>query len=461
MKPYILVVDDEPDICSSVRDVLEDEGHLVAVAENGDTARRLVRARAPDLILLDVWMPDIDGISLLKEFTAVGVRAPVIMMSGHGTVETAVEATRLGARDFLEKPLSLAKLLYTVEHALQESRDQQSQAARTPIKALAPVGKSIQMQLLRELLDRLAPHEGIVLLEGEAGSGKTFCARYLHARGPRVERPFVNVHTRLLHDGQGAALLFGLEPAARPNGATAPGPFSPGFLEQAQGGTLYIDDIAELDLEIQKSLYGVLQSGKWVRLHGSAAQPLDIRLICATAHDLELEVRAGRFDAGLYQLLKGVSVRVPPLREHVEDISELLAHFVRLLSDQEGMPYRNFTVAAQNRLRHYAWPGNVRELMSLVRRLLVLGFDSDIQPDEIDAALKVSAAEPPSVAMPEFDLPLREAREQFEKAYLEYHMRQADHSVGKVAKQVGMERTHLYRKLRSLGIDARRSSREK
>jgi len=184
-------------------------------------------------------------------------------------------------------------------------------------------------------------------------------------------------------------------------------------------------------------------------------------LICATRYNLEQEVKAGRFHAELYHLLKEVPVQIPPLREPVEDISELLAHFVHLLDDQEGMPYRTFTVAAQNRLRNYGWPGNVRELKSLVRRLLMLGFESEVDLDEIETALSISAVEPVPAIQPQFDLPLRQAREQFEKAYLEFHMRQAHNSVGKVAQLVGMERTHLYRKLRSLGIDARRTPREK
>lgn len=460
MKPYILVVDDEPDICSSVRDILEDEGHLVAVAENGETARRLVRSRAPDLILLDIWMPDIDGISLLREFSGeMGVTAPVIMMSGHGTVETAVEATRLGARGFIEKPLSLAKLLHTVEHALQEAQKKSPHATSVPASAVAPVGKSLQMQQLREQLERLAQYDTSILLTGEPGSGKSFCARYLHASGQRKAGPFINVHTRLLHDGQGAALLFGSEPEEAKNHQA----INHGFLEQAQGGTLYINDVAELDAEIQGALCAALRSGQWVRLGGRQALPLNVRIISATRYNLAQEVRAGRFSKELYHLLNAVQVHVPPLREHVEDISELLQHIVHQFSDQEGLPYRGFTVAAQNRLRNYQWPGNLFELKTLVRRLLVLGLDTDIELDEIEAALREQGMEADdSIAMlPEFDLPLRQAREQFEKAYLQFHIRQADGSVGKLAKQVGMERTHLYRKLRSLGIEARRTAREK
>lgn len=454
MKPYILVIDDEPDICISVKDILEDEGYQVATAENGETARQLVRQRTPELILLDIWMPDVDGISLLKEFSGeMDIKTPVIMMSGHGTVETAVEATRLGARDFIEKPLSLAKLLHTVEHVLQEDKGKStSQESHLPLAVVSPVGKSVQMQLLREHLERLSHHDSTVLISGEPGSGKTFCAKFLHARGRRRNEPFVNVHTRLLHDGRGAELLFGVETEAG---------VSPGFLEQAQGGTLYIDDVAELDDDMQRSLYAALHSGQWVRINGTRAMPMDVRIIAATRYNLEQEVRAGRFTEELYHLLKVVPLQVPALREHVEDITELVQYFVHHLVEKERLPYRAFSVSAQNRLRNYEWPGNVRELKSLIRRLLVLGFDSDIEMGEIEMVLSTSSPLAGGPMMPEFDLPLRQAREQFEKAYLEFHMRQADGNVGKVAKQIGMERTHLYRKMRSLGIDARRLAREK
>lgn len=454
MKPYILVIDDEPDICSSVKDILEDEGYQVATAENGEAARRLVRQRTPELMLLDIWMPDIDGISLLKEFSGeMDIKAPVVMMSGHGTVETAMEATRLGARDFIEKPLSLAKLIHTVEHVLREDdSNNASQEVHLPVTVLAPVGKSAQMQLLREHMERLSHHDSTVLISGEPGSGKTFCASFLHARSSRKQGPFVNVQTRLFHDGKGAELLFGFESQAE---------VVPGFLEQAQGGTLFIDDIAELDEDLQRSLFAALHSNQWVRINGTRAHPLDVRIIAATRYNLEQEVRAGRFSEELYHFLNVAPLQVPPLRDHVEDITELVQYFLHNLVEQEHLPYRAFSVAAQNRLRNYEWPGNVRQLKSLIRRLLVLGFDSDVELDEIEAVLSTSSALVGGTILPEFDLPLRQAREQFERAYLEFHMRQADGNVGKVAKQIGMERTHLYRKMRSLGIEARRATREK
>lgn len=454
MKPYVLVVDDEPDICVSVKDILEDEGYTVAIAENGEVARRLVRQKEPNIILLDIWMPDVDGISLLKELTGeMAINAPVVMMSGHGNVETAVEATRLGAKDFIEKPLSLAKLLHTVDRVLEEAKnDTPMRPKHEPILAVAPVGKSVEIQLLREHLEKLSHHDDKVLMHGETGSGKTFCARYIHARSAHHAGPFVDVHTRLLRDGQAAVLLFGQEISGN-NGLK----IIPGFFDQAQDGTLYIDDVAELDVDMQQSLHAALSTGQWVRVNGSKALPLNVRVIAATRYDLAQEIRAGRFREDLFHLLNVVPVHVPALRDHVEDVTELLQYFVDLLVEKEGLPYRSFTVAAQNRLRHYDWPGNIRELEGLVRRLLVLGLDSDVELDELEMALSAAASMTSSAMLSQFDLPLRQAREQFERAYLEYHLQQAGGSVGKVAKLIGMERTNLYRKLRALGIDARRS----
>jgi len=454
MKPHILVVDDEPDICSTVSGILEDEGYVVSVAENGGAAKSLVRSNPPNLILLDIWMPDIDGISLLKEFTnEIAINVPVIMMSGHATIETAVEATRLGAKDFIEKPLSLAKLLHTVQNVLSETTQQlPAETQQMPATPVPPIGKSVQAQLLREHLEKLAQHDSTILLHGEPGSGKTFSAKYLHAKSYRKNGPFIDAHTSLFRDGQGTALLLGQEKNDQ---------IIPGFLEQAEGGTLFLDDIAELDQNIQQYLFAALSTGQWVRLNGNTPQKLNTRIVSATRYDLKREVTAGRFREDLYHLLNTVPIYVPPLREHVEDISDLLQHYVNLLVDQEGLPYRTFTVAAQNRLRNYEWPGNIRELENLVRRLLVLGLDNEIDSDEVEASLSASSLSSSNIIISEFDLPLRQAREQFEKAYLEYQLQLADGNVGKAAKAAGVERTHLYRKLRALGIDTRHTAREK
>ena len=318
MKPYILVVDDEPDIRASVKDILEDEGYVVAVAENGEVARRLVRQKEPNMILLDIWMPDVDGISLLKEFAGdLAINAPVVMMSGHGNVETAVEATRLGAKDFIEKPLSLAKLLHTVDRVLEEAKnDTPVQPRHETILPVAPVGKSVEVQLLREHLEKLSHHDDKVLMRGETGSGKTFCARYIHARSARHAGPFVEVHTKLLSDGKAAVLLFGQESAGE-HGVKV----SPGFLDQAQGGTLYLGDVAKLDVDMQQSLHAALSTGQWVRVNGSTAMPLNVRIIAATRYDLLQEIRACRFREEFFHLLIAVPVHVPTLRDHVEAVT--------------------------------------------------------------------------------------------------------------------------------------------
>jgi len=455
LKPYILVIDDEPDIRQLVKEILEDEGYNVEVARDGAAARDVVAAKPPGLILLDIWMPDIDGISLLKEFIeAHKLQCPVVMMSGHGTVEAAVEATRLGAYDFIEKPLSLSKLLMTVERALASDQSR-SRAVGNTHEKLEPVeivGKSEMARTLQHKLQQCAQHDVTVLILAETGAGKGHCARYIHTHSRRSEGPFIEMHTATLvssHAGSMAELLLG---------TVVDGRIHAGFLEQAHGGTLYIDDVAELDSKAQAGLYGVLISPSYFRIDDDEAVTTDVRVITASRYDLEQEVRAGRFREDLYHSLKGFPVTIVPLREHSEDISELLHHYVRRFSDREGLPYRDFSLAAQNRLRNYDWPGNILELENLVRRLLIGGGREAVELEEIEQALTETAAEEPALSRaqpPEFSLPLRQAREQFERAYLEFHLRKSHGSVGKVAKMAGMERTHLYRKLRSLGIDTK------
>ncbi|HHM04322.1 MAG TPA: sigma-54-dependent Fis family transcriptional regulator [Gammaproteobacteria bacterium] len=446
---HILVVDDEEDIRILVKDILEDEGYSVAVAENGAQARAARRSRRPDLVLLDIWMPDVDGISLLKEWNADKDHVqPVIMMSGHGTVETAVEATRLGAYDFIEKPLSMAKLLLSVSRALEAARlASENQGLRRHARPLTePLGRSAAMETLRDQIRRVAQHEARVLIQGEPGSGKELCARYLHALSPRAQGPFVEV---------GAAVLMRENPAAELFGAEQDGRIRYGLLEQAAGGTVFFDEVGDMDLTLQARLFGALESGACLRVGGVEPVALDVRIIAATRRDLAREVQARRFREDLYYLLSIVPLRVPALREHSEDVPELLEYYLDFFVVQEGLPYRPFTVAAQNRLRHYPWPGNVRELKNLVQRLLILGGDHDIDADELDKALSGTTQNGAPETVGGFDLPLREARERFEKAYLEYQLKLAGGSVGRVAKQVGLERTHLYRKLRALGINTK------
>ena len=447
--PFILVVDDEPDIRELVRDILEDEGYTVATAENGEAARAALRERRPDLILLDIWMPDIDGISLLKEWAeGDGLPCPVIIMSGHGTVETAVEATRLGAYDFLEKPLSLAKLLLTVERALETERLVQENVGlrRHARPVIEPVGHSQVMQRLREQVKRIAQHDTWVLVSGEPGSGRETFARYLHAHSSRKERPFVDVSVGATTEGNFALEFFGSEQE---------GKIHYGRLEQANDGTLFLEEVADMDLAAQAQLAGAFETGEFLRVGGTDPVKIDIRVVAATKKDLQAEVNAGNFREDLFYHLNVVPLEVPPLREHREDVPELLNFYVDYFVTHEKMPYRHFSVGAQNLLRNYDWPGNILELRNLVQRVLILGAGDEITQEDVEAAMGGMKKESVQAGLPgiSFDQPLRKAREDFERVYLEYHLDKYGGNVSKMAQEVGMERTHLYRKLRGVGIE--------
>lgn len=447
----ILVVDDEIDICQIVQEILADENYDVAVAENAQAARVAYNARRPDLVLLDIWMPDTDGISLLKEWSQdPDSLVPVVMMSGHGTVETAVEAIRLGAYDFIEKPLTTAKLLVTVEHALQNARLRQENLSlkRRANVVTVPAGKSKAMKQLRDTIERIAAHDTWVLITGEPGSGKEVAARYLHAQSARRDRPFVEMSLAAVPAQNLGVQLFGSESDAE---------ITTGVFEQAAGGTLFLDQIADLDLATQSHLINVLEEKRFLRVGGKQAVTLDVRVIAASHQNLEEAVAAGRFREDLYYRLNVVPLSVPALREHREDVPELVGFYVDWMVEKEGLPYRRFTTGALNLLRNYTWPGNIRELKNLVQRLLILTSNEEIGDTDVAAALGAQKAVITAQAMPTllFDLPLREARDQFEKAYLEHYLKRTGGNVSEVADAVGMERTHLYRKLKGLGIDIR------
>ena len=447
---YILIVDDEPDICTLLKEILEDEGYEASAAENAQLAREARRARRPDLILLDIWMPDTDGISLLKEWAGnSGLDTPVIMMSGHGTVETAVEATRLGAYDFLEKPLSTAKLLLTIKNALEIAQLKQENIGlkRESGAVTEPIGRSPAMQNLREQVKRIAQHDTSVLLVGESGSGKEVYARYLHQSSNRRDGPFVRVPIAGLGGANAAAELFGVEDGEHVHF---------GSLERANGGTLFLEDIIDMDVGVQARLLSALQHQSFMRVDGRAPVSINVRIVAATTHDPARAVAKGLLREDLYYHLNVVPLEIPPLRSHRDDIPELLNYYIDQFATTEGLPYRRFTVGAQNRLRNYSWPGNVRELKNVVHRLLILGSGADIDQDEIEISLGEVRERRTTDTPSEFDLPLKEAREQFERSYLEYQIRETGGSMSKVAQRVGLERTHLYRKIRALGIDPKR-----
>jgi len=442
----VLVVDDEEDIRALISDILSDEGYGVTVAGNADEARTSRSASKFDLILLDIWMPDTDGITLLREWSDAGdLNCPVVIMSGHGTVDTAVEATRLGAYDFVEKPLSLAKLLRTVEGALESAGKQSKKAGSMLPSLLTPVGRSELMQALREKVQQYARHDASVLLGGEPGTGRGAFARYMHALSRRTEEPLISVNAASLTESNVEEQLLGSE---------KDGQIIAGVFERAGRGTLIIDELADLNAAGQKILLGVLDEGSFSRVGGTGSVRLDARVVATVRADYGAKVKAGELRRDLISHLQILSLNVPPLREYSEDVPELLTYYVDKLVDAEGLTFRRFSVAAQNRLRNYPWPDNVRELKNLVRRLLLSGSDDDISLEEVEAEISGSTQSgEPLVKQDLLALPLREAREQFERAYLQQQLVLCDGKVGQLAKRVGMERTHLYRKLRSLGVD--------
>ena len=419
-KPLILVVDDEPDIRELIKDILEDEGYQVSLAANGEEARTALVSQNPSLILLDIWMPDIDGISLLKEFKQQDSELTIVMMSGHGTIETAVEATRLGASDFIEKPLSMAKLLRSVELAIEQHAKHlatQSQLTQTPI------GKSAQINLLREQSQRVAQHGMPILLLGEDGSGKHCFAHYLYSLSKFSKGKFIEL----------TADSFPVD--------------SLKLTTLANNNCLFINDVSLLGHDAQALLLHLLDSGKLK----------NCQLICATQHSLEKAISEQSFSEGLLYQLNSIILAIPALRDHIEDIPELVHFFVDQQTSQAELPFRHFTVAAQNRLRNYAWPGNVLELKNIIQRLLVLGEADDIEVADVEQAFDsiIDKSSKNNADSINYDLALREAREQFERIYLLKKLQETDGNVGKAAKLAGMERTHLYRKLRSLGIDTK------
>ena len=446
--PHVLVVDDEADIRALIDEILSEEGYQVTVAADANEARAARGSGRFDLVLLDIWMPGTDGISLLREWSEPGeLECPVVMMSGHGTVDTAVEATRLGAFDFVEKPLSLAKLLHTVERAIEAAK-KSSPPIRSMLPSLfSPIGRSPLIKALREKVQQFARNDSPVLFVGEPGSGRSAFARYVHSMSARADAPLVTLLAASLTDANAEERLLGSEDG---------GDVHSGYFERAKTGTLVIDELADLCDQAQKLVISVMEQGWFVRAGGHERVALKARVIGTVGPDLEKAMESGRLRRELVASLSSLTVRVPPLREYAEDVPELLNYYVDKLVDSENLPFRRFSVAAQNRLRNYPWPDNVRELKNLVRRLLMSNSEEEISLDEVEAEISARAdAAEPLVKQDLLSLPLREAREQFERAYLQQQLELCDGKVGKLAQRVGMERTHLYRKLRSLGVDFR------
>jgi len=441
----VLVVDDESGIRSTINEILSDEGYVVQTAADASEARKIYDDSDPDLVLLDIWMPDMDGITLLKQWSEAGaLKCPVVVMSGHGSVETAVEATRLGAFDYIEKPLSLAQLLRTVESALLQkpAAIQPAVSKKQAVVYEAPVGKSPVIDSARAQARDIAVQSLPVVIAGEIGSGRVLFARYIHDNSDRADKPFVWIDGASLTDDNALDQLVGV---------TGGQGDEMGLLQQAEGGTLFISELQDLSPKAQSLLLGFIEKGSYTRPGRAQPEPLNVRFIASVQHHTGANLRADLLAAmGVLQL------SVPPLRDYGEDVPGLLSHYAADFIDRENLRYRRFSMAAQNRLRNYPWPGNLRELKNLVRHMLTLDGPEEIGLQELESSLRppTEGAEP-LVKQDLLALPMREAREHFERAYLTQQLALCGGSVGKLAERVGMERTHLYRKLRALGVDFR------
>lgn len=438
----ILVVDDERDIRELIGEILQDEGYRVTTAANGVQAREAWRQQVPDVVFLDVWMPDIDGITLLRQMKDEGLLAHtnVIMISGHGTISTAVEATRLGAWDFLEKPISLNRLLVATERALKHlklaRRERQLDGQRHWDSEL--IGKSRAMQALRADAERLARYTMPVLLLGERGSGRHQFARAVHRQSPRKERPLLVVDAQQLN----AEKTHWLGQAGEDGAPQL------GELARVNGGTLVINDIHRLDAEWQSTLLGLLQDGTLKRPGTEAPMQLDVRLFGLSDaplshHEDFLPQLAQRFDL--------TTIEVPPLRQRLDDLPELVEYFTDRLARTQGLTWRPFDISALNALRLHSWPGNLLELQNLIQRCLLQG-EGPVTAEEVQGLLQAPQAEPTAGAI-DTSLPLKAAREAFEAAYLRQLLRETGGNMSETAQRAGLERTHLYRKLKQLNID--------
>jgi two-component system, NtrC family, nitrogen regulation response regulator NtrX len=448
----ILIVDDEPDIRNIISDILNDEGFTTFTAQNAETAREIYQRVSPDVVLLDIWMPDTDGISVLKGWMQEGTTASIIMISGHGTVDTAVEAIRIGAYDFLEKPLSTAKLLVTVERALQNRKltEENLQLRNRLEPATDLLGDSPRMDLLREKIQRFAATDSWVVVQGEPGSGKGVVARSLHRQSRRAERPFVEVNLGAIPTENVAIHLFGHEQ----------GDIIEGSLERANGGSLVLDEVADLDADLQAKLLSALEERSFFRVGGRTTVHIDIRVIATTNQDLQEMVSQGSFRRDLYDRLNQLPISVPPLREHSQDVPILVDSIANTAIDNEAYPQHQFSTAAMNILRSYRWPGNVRELYNVVRRLLITSEHTQISATDVRQELGGTQSDSTETTQVlEFEADMREARETFERAYLSYHLGQVNGNMTELATRTGLERTHLYRKLKGLGIDPKSGKR--
>jgi two-component system nitrogen regulation response regulator NtrX len=447
---HILIVDDEPAIQSSLKGVLEDEGYRVTAVGSGGEALARVADEPPDLIFLDIWMSGLDGLATLEKIKRVRPEATVVMISGHGTIETAVRATKLGAYDFIEKPLSLEKTLMIAARALEHARLAQENARLRERLDLEwdIVGESPAVQALRQQISTAAPTNGRVLIHGENGSGKQLVARAIHQLSTRAAQPFVEVNCAAIPEELIESELFGHEKGAF-TGAVAR---RKGKFELAHAGTLFLDEIGDMSLKTQAKVLRALEEQAFERVGGKDTIRVDVRVIAASNHNLPDLIALGRFRDDLFYRLDVIPIEVPPLRERKEDIPLLINHFAARFAAENGKRAKTVSVEALAYFLSYEWPGNVRELRNMVERLVIMAPGDIIGPDDLPAPLRPKDLAPASDTARERTL--KEAREAFERAYILGELRANDWNMTRTAEKLGIERSHLYRKIKAYSIAA-------
>jgi two-component system nitrogen regulation response regulator NtrX len=447
MKASVLIVDDEAGVRSALSGVLRDEGYQVEAVDSGETCLERVARNAYDVIVLDIWLPGLDGLATLERLRLRHVDAPVVMISGHGNIESAVRAIKMGAFDFVEKPVSLEKTVLVIGNAVRQRRlEAENRALRAHVdRRLAMVGESYLMQQLREQIAMAAPTNGRVLIHGENGTGKELVARTVHALSRRRGGPFVEVNCAAIPEELIESELFGHMKGAF-TGAMAD---RRGKFELADAGTLFLDEIGDMSLKTQAKVLRALQEQVVEPVGGASSVRVDVRVLAATNKDLTTEIRMGRFREDLYFRLNVIPIFVPPLRDRPDDILLLAEHFMNELSVEYGRRPKKFDSGAASALRSFRWPGNVRELRNVVERLMIMVRGDAIALSDLSFLDGMTGAvpEPPAPVVP-----LHEARDQFEREYILRALAAQQGNISRTAEMLGVERSNLYRKMRGFGI---------
>ncbi|MBP9020927.1 MAG: sigma-54-dependent Fis family transcriptional regulator [Syntrophobacterales bacterium] len=453
MYKTILVVDDEESICRSLAGILSDEGYRVLTVGSGEEALKVIEEELPDLVLLDIWLPGIDGIETLKVIKRDYPQMQVVIMSGHGTIETAVKATKLGAFDFLEKPLSLEKMVLVINHALDLVRLEEENRL---LKQKFPqdyelTGESRLILELKETISIVAPTNAWILIMGENGTGKELVARAIHKQSKRARKPFIEVNCAAIPEDLIESELFGHEKGAF-TGATSA---KKGKFDLANEGTLFLDEVADMSLKAQAKILRILQEKKFERVGGTKVIDTDVRVIAATNKDLEKEMEAGRFRQDLYYRLHVIPLTVPPLRERKDDIPLLVQRFLKEFSLKEGVENKAITEEALDRLMQHDWPGNVRELKNIIERLVIMTSDSVIRSEDIPPFIKPTVQDILEEEILSLDS-FRTARVEFEKRFIARKLKETEGNISRTADLIGLERSNLHRKIKSYGLETKK-----